>query len=671
MAPAPGRRLGRATGTRPDRVRTFLSGALVVALLTLVGATALGAPSRASAQVTAAEFPTADVAPEDALAYLVFTLDQESEQWALGAELLERAGFGDALADLRDEVLTDEAGNELPLDAFLGGEIAVVVTDEVLSAAAGVADAGLIGGAVDATPVPADAEPAATGAALVLAARSPDTAFAGIRGSLEDQAAEEGAEVLETDYEGVTIDYAVGGGEEGGTSMAVARVDDHILLAAAPADLEPMIDTSQGTIAPLAEFTPFVDVRASLDEDYLLYGFFNGVAAGDAQAALADTLGPAASGLGGTDRYSGLLIRADDPGFRMETVATPAEGSPLPPAAPNFESELVTQTPGDALFFLSAFDLGATGVLDALGAGLIALAVGEVGVTGTPTPDQTAEELIAAQYEQAAALLGFNLQTDLFRQFTGEYGLWIASDPDPASITALFASGVADPGTVVNALRQLTLLVQGGGGGVTTVTTRDVEGAEVNVVDTGDPALPDVEYGVVGGRFLLAVGDAIDAAVEGPSETLADNPQFREVMATLPAERNGTLYVDLAQIVPLLQGLAEATAQDEVEIEDASEDCAAYDTQADAQAAYDAGDEGTFDLDQDFDGEVCEDFFAAATPEAAAAPPADAVAAVAEADYSAIRAFALAAFDEDGDRRSSSILYIAEAGDEAEATPVP
>jgi len=670
MAPALGRRLGRATGARLGRARSFLSGALAVTLLTLVGATAFGAPAAATAQVTATEFTTAEVAPEDALAYLVFALDQESEQWALGAELLARAGFGGALEQLRDEALTDEAGNALPLDAFLGGEIAVVVSDEVLATAAGVADTSLIGGAVDATPVPVDAAPAATGAALILDAQSPETAFAGIRGSLQDQAVEDGVEALETDYEGVTIDYAVGG-DEGGTSMAVARVDDHILIAAAPIDLEPLIDTSQGSVAPLADFTPFTDVRATLDEDYLFYGFFNGVAAGEAQAGLVESFGAAASGLGGTDRYSGLLIRADVPGFRMETVATPAEGATLPPAAADFESELVLQTPGNALFFLSAFDLGATGVLDALGAGLLALAVGEAGVTGTPTPDQSAEDLIAAQYEQAAALLGFNLQTDLFRQFTSEYGLWIASDPDPASITALFASGVADPGTVVNALQQLSLLIQGGGGGETTVTTRDVAGAQVNVVDTGDPALPDVEYGVVDGRFLLGVGDAIDAAVEGPSETLADNAQFQEVMATLPAERNGTLYVDLAQIVPLLQGLAEATAGEEAEIEDASEDCATYATQAEAQTAYDAGEEGTFDLDQDFDGEVCEDFFAAATPEAAAATPTDAVEAAATADYSAIRAFALAAFDEEGARRSSSILYIAEAGTDEDATPVP
>ncbi len=48
------------------------------------------------------------------------------------------------------------------------------------------------------------------------------------------------------------------------------------------------------------------------------------------------------------------------------------------------------------------------------------------------------------------------------------------------------------------------------------------------------------------------------------------------------------------------------------EIPDASESCANYATQEEAQAAYDAAESGTFDLDQDFDGEVCEDYFAIA-----------------------------------------------------------
>ncbi len=111
-------------------------------------------------------------------------------------------------------------------------------------------------------------------------------------------------------------------------------------------------------------------------------------------------------------------------------------------------------------------------------------------------------------------------------------------------------------------------------------------------------------------------------------------------------------------------GEADGDADGEVDlgVEDASPDCANYATQEEAQEAYDAGEEGTFDLDQDFDGIVCEDFFGAeATPDAGiriiTEEPTDAVA---QTDYSAIRAFAMVGYDEGGMRRSSAILYIEE-----------
>ena len=122
-------------------------------------------------------------------------------------------------------------------------------------------------------------------------------------------------------------------------------------------------------------------------------------------------------------------------------------------------------------------------------------------------------------------------------------------------------------------------------------------------------------------------------------------------MDTLPVEYNGLTYIDLAQAIPLMEVAAEESedlglgAMDE--IPDASESCANYATQEEAQAAYDAAESETFDLDQDFDGEVCEDYFA--SDDAASetdedqrqtrrvTTPADALA---DVDYSAIKAFA-------------------------------
>ncbi len=666
---------GSPRGVRSGRLlRAALSGTASLALVGGVvlpsASTALAAP--APAQATEQDLPTALATPEDALAYLVFELDEESDQWTQSQALIERAGFGDALDRVRDETLRDAAGNDVPLDAILGGEGAVIITEEALQAiveAGG--DMGAGGGFAAATPAVSVADAEAFGAVFLLDARAPDTAFAAIQSGIEDQAQQNGGSVDEVDYQGVTIESVEGTADGENPPLAVARVDDLIAVAGAPADLEAVIDTAQGGPS-LADFEPFANIRGELDEEALFFGFFNGVAAAEVQtdilgglagveglANLAGLNGPA--GMGASGSYTGILVSADEPGFRLETASAPAEGDSFPPATATFDSELAARLPADTLFLLNGSDLGATGLLDRIGAGVIALALGgfsEGNAAATPIADLTTDEFIAQQYEQAAGLLGVNLQTDFFQQFVGEFGLAISSQADPSSITALFATELGDPGTVVNALQQISVLLQSVTGAQGEATTRQVDGSQVTVVDTGG-AVPTVEYGVVGGQFLLGLGSAIDDYGDESIDALADDAQYQDVMAALPSEVNGRLYVDLAQIVPLLQGLAESDMAGGGSMIDADPSCQNYDTQAEAQEAYDAFDEDTFDLDQDFDGEACEDFFGSATPEAVASPVASPVA---DLDLSAFRAFGLVAYESNGFRRSSGILFIEDAG---------
>ncbi|MDF2762287.1 MAG: hypothetical protein K0S83_1021 [Thermomicrobiales bacterium] len=166
---------------------------------------------------------------------------------------------------------------------------------------------------------------------------------------------------------------------------------------------------------------------------------------------------------------------------------------------------------------------------------------------------------------------------------------------------------------------------------------------------------------------MVGKGDAVDRFGDEATGSLAENAQFQAVMDTLPVEHNGLTYVDLAQAIPLMELAAEESEDLGLggmeEIPDASESCANYASQEEAQAAYDAAESGTFDLDQDFDGEVCEDYFAIAetgdgtTEESDGAAAADALA---DVDYSAIKALAFVAYKDGDVQRSSSILYIAE-----------
>ena len=136
MVRASGRpREPRRAGARGVHPHGLLSGALVVAVVLLLGAGAIGAAAPAAAQVTARDFPTSEVTPEDALAYVVVTLDEESEQWQQATALLDRAGLGDPLRQAWEDALAEAGAGGLPLDAFLGGEVALVVTEAAFEAA--------------------------------------------------------------------------------------------------------------------------------------------------------------------------------------------------------------------------------------------------------------------------------------------------------------------------------------------------------------------------------------------------------------------------------------------------------------------------------------------------------------------------------------------------------
>ena len=115
---------------------TWAATAGRVALAVLFGlgvlVPSLGWFAPVAAQATSVSFSTAEAAPADSIAYLVMTLNDESEQWRLADVLLDRAGLGEALDEEIGSELRDEAGEDLPLDAFLGGEVGIVVSPTVL-----------------------------------------------------------------------------------------------------------------------------------------------------------------------------------------------------------------------------------------------------------------------------------------------------------------------------------------------------------------------------------------------------------------------------------------------------------------------------------------------------------------------------------------------------------
>ena len=614
-----------------------------------------------SAQSTSVSFSTAELAPADAFAYSVMTLDNQSDQWLLSEELLRRAGFGEAIDQALSEEMTDENGNPLPLDAFMGGEIGIVVDDSTLDTAVSESldspELGMMTGVTD-----GESDDAPTnelqGIAAILDARAPDTAWAGISQSASEDNAQE------TDYNGTTIIFSEPSDEED-SGMAAARIGDHILLASTPEDLHPLIDTANGENENITSVPQFATALDALPTEFMSFTLVNNGVASDVD------LGPFESSFSSlvNDSFTGVTLSADQPGFRFETVTVPGEDAlPAIPAA--YDSSLEAIAPEDALVFLSAPDLGASGVLDALGAALLSVAFGMGNpalAEATPEAASDPEAAIAQQYEDAAGLLGVNLQTDLFQQFAGEYGAWMTADAAMESGSGVFASEVSDPDTVNNTLMQLSFLIQGAMGGESALATRAVGDGSVYTMDLGDGMA--FEFGVVGGMFVMGTSDAIDRFGGADSGTLSGDTLYQDVMATLPEARNSIFFVDLEQAIPLAETASESSEDFGFDtgmgIEDASEACADYESADAAQDAYDAGEPNTFDLDQDFDGEVCEDYFAetgtVAEIESEDATSGDDIEdTLANADYSAIKAFAVVGHEEDGLQHSSGILYIAE-----------
>ena len=122
----------------------------------------------------------------------------------------------------------------------------------------------------------------------------------------------------------------------------------------------------------------------------------------------------------------------------------------------------------------------------------------------------------------------------------------------------VFASGVEDAETVSNALQQLSFLIQGASGAESPLTTREVGGGQVYVIDLGDEAGSTLEFGVVGDYLVVGKGDAVDRFGEEATGSLAENAQFQAVMDTLPVEHNGLTYIDLAQAIPLMEVAAQS-----------------------------------------------------------------------------------------------------------------
>lgn len=594
---------------------------------------------------------TAAYAPETALLYANVELDQDSGQWEQAAELTERAGItdlvpADSLAELEDGLAQ--------IDGIFDGEAALVLATLPDTGNFGLGAVGSEASAIATDPEAVSEGDVPEGWSIVFQPSDPEALYDTLRENVlgsDGREASSGADSV--DYEGYTIDF-VEPADEFGTGSAIALVDDVVVISTRPDDIEPIIDTATGTVAPLSELSEYADLRERAEDEVLSFGFINGPAIltgveEQDPAALADVPEEL---LASFNAYSSFAFWADEPGFRLDTLAVPAEGQSLPEAT-TLEPAFPDAIDGDSLLYAAGSDLGQQPSVNAL-ALLFAQELVGIDAGATPVAAQDPEAYADEVFAEAEATLGFNIKEDFLDNMVGEWGIAVTAADVLSSepvINGIFASNVDDTTAVEDVVGKITAIAESGAGNDFDVASREVNGSSITTIDVSDAGFPLViEFGVVDDQFLIGVNEGIDTFVDGPDSSLADNDTFQATLDALPAEFSSISFLNLELIAPIVEEAVIGVTSSN--LSDADPACGEFDTQEEAQDAYDKDNFENFALDQDFDGTACEDFFTedTATPEATPG--------IAESIN--VRSIGTVTFQDDGASGTSTIILIGE-----------
>jgi len=573
------------------RMTTVWRPLSATALVLSMGGAALTAPG-VSAQDA---LPTiTDAAPANTALFQQVDLDFDGEQWQQSDALLERLGVPDALDTWREELVTKQSDmgsfSEADLDAVTGGEMAIVVSDTAFATLFEVQAQMMaeMTGTPVASPVSlVEGEP--LGVAIILRASDADAAWEYAENQTNAFATQNELEVTSTPYGSGEILETVGGegkgaedleepystflGAHGDKEFAAGRAGDYIIGAATAEDVEQIIDVIDGNAPSLSESEPLTQIAAELPAPALSFTYI------DAQAVVnsldEDTLESIEAmqpgfSLEDMGSYSGLTLTAVDEGFRMDSYSIVAEGADatkvIVPNSPQ-TVEAAAHVPADT-FVYSAGTLPAGSFSS--GAYSVAQAVNAAETGEVPQESFPSAEEIDASIEQATETLGFNPATELFDILGPDY-VFFSSFPsfmDEFSFNAVAAVSTSDPTTLAGTMEKVADLITREGGEDVSLTTRDMDGDTIySVGDPSDDSSPTVDFGVVGNQAVAGIGTGLDQLSATPAEALADDPQYQEIMGTLPAEYSSVFYVDARPVTALAtmfaggfsEGGAEAT----------------------------------------------------------------------------------------------------------------
>jgi hypothetical protein len=627
---------------------------------------------------------TASAAPASTAVFSEVNLDMSGPQWQQTQDLLARVGVPNALDLWREQILKkgERKGDftAADLDALLGGEMAIIVSPAAIEH---LVNAQMVMAEHSGTPEPGIATPEAMtgemgqGITVVLLPSDPGAAWDYAQRQINTFADKQGVEVTTTTHGSAEIlsvtagnaanetngamedPYDVWLGHHGQGGLAIAHAGEFIVAGKTPADVGEIVDVIDGSGDSLANHASAQEVAASLPAEALSFTYVDSQAILNALGSRAigsiEAFLPAGMTMSSLGGASGMTLSADQPGFRFESVTLPAEGGTIEGVvAPNDAAvaEAARQAPaGTFLFEAGKLTKSAFAGLPLAFSQVVNAAMAGPEAQQHPQNAFPSAEDVQAEIEKAAATLEFDPRADLF-DLLGDEFIAFTNFPSFGSggidLNAAAAITTTNPAELAVTAKKFAAWIDRSVPDVD-VSVRQVGNDTVYVIRdpqmSGSPAL---EVGVVGDRAVIGIGNGIAELQATPANSLADDAQFQQVMATLPGEFSQVAYVDLSRVM----GLAMMMTGNMGFERDADLACADYADQAAAQAALEASPVANGNLDRNGNGQACEDAFATpgATPVAS------------QGSLQNIRALGAVTFEQDGKARMSGILYIAGSG---------
>jgi hypothetical protein len=525
---------------------------------------------------------TAAAAPDATVFFEEIDLNTQGAQWQKAEELLARVGVPNALDVMRQQILSEGARSgsfsAADLDALLGGEAALIVTPPAINR---LISMHMMHGQRMAES--STATPAAQGAgqplgvAAVLFPNNPDAAWAYAQRQVKAYADKLGVQV-ETGKAGnadlIWTKGMAGMGDAGGRTddpfdgffmhhgrgaVAAGRDGDFIIAAKSQADVATIADVIDGKSPSLANSTAAQDVASKLPAASLSFSYV------DLQSIVSSldpevlqslqSFMPAGVPPSAWAGHVGFALSADDPGFRLDSITTFPQGTDVSKLLVDNNPSVAAQAkkvPAGSLLFEA-------GILPPKAlAGLpytFSQAVnGAMHMAQGPMAAIPSREEIEAEIAKATQTLGFNPATDLFNLLGPDF-IVFSSFPQFGGggfgLDAVLAISTTDATTVSQTMGKIADWV-----GKTLpeakVSKREVDGGAVyDLTDPQAQGAPAIEFGVVDNQAVLAIGKGLEQLRSAPATSLADDPQYQAVLATLPSDFYQVVYFDIGRLVSL------------------------------------------------------------------------------------------------------------------------